>query len=192
MSEWSLHNAVVGIPSLRGLFITILPDALLFDAWVREGEPWVIEEVGTYFGDLVRSNREGLKALESWSSDMQVTIESSDLLIVLKEIKTDFVVGAVFDRAAPLGMVRLYVRKLMGRIMPMLPTEEIEERPKEIRILDFLKRYAPDPHAVLLRVALRMGTSLEILNDEEKVQTLGADRLEAVAKEIMGLEKLNL
>ena len=192
MSGWNLPDAVAGIPSLRGCFISIMPDALLFDSWIREGEAWVAEEVAAYFGDLVRANREGLKALNSWSSDMQVTIESSDILLILKEIQTDFVVGVVFDRHAPLGMVRLYVTRLIDRLVPMLPTEAIEERTKGVRILEFLQRYAPDPHTVMLRVALKLNLNIESLNDPDEVELIDVDELERTAKEILGLDTLNI
>ncbi len=192
MSGWNLSSAVAGIPSLRGCFISIMPDALLFDSWIREGESWISEQVAAYFGDLVRSNREGLKALNSWSSDMQVTIESSDILLVLKEIQSDFVIGVVFERNAPLGMVRIYVKKLIDRLEPMIPTEGLEERPKSIRILEFLQRYAPDPHTVMLRVALKMNLSMDELNNSDRAQSLNAEELEMIAKEILGLESLNI
>ena len=192
MSTWNLAEMVKDVPSLRGLFISIMPDALLYDSWARENEPWEAEMVAAFFGDLVRANRQGLKALSSWSADMQVTIESSDALLILKELKEEFVVAAVFDRDTPLGMVRLYVKKLIERLLVVLPVSEIAERPKAIRIIEFLQRYAPDPHAVLMRVALILGISIEQLEQPETFESSRIDELEQTAKEIMGLEKLSV
>ncbi len=87
-----IREVVADVPSLRGIFVTAMPDCLLFESWTRPEESWVPEDAASYFGDLVRANREGLRALQSWSAEMQVTIESADLLLVLRELRGDFVV----------------------------------------------------------------------------------------------------
>ena len=186
-----LRNAVEGIGSLRGVFVTAMPDCLLFASWIKEDD-WVAEEVASYFGDLVRSNRQGLKALGSWSSEMQVTIESADALIVLSEVTEHFVCGCVFDRGAPLGMVRLQHRQLIDRISGQLPSVDAEELPRGARVLDFLQRYAPDPHAVLMRVAARTGLSIDELNNAQALSAEQVEKLEKAAKRILGLDHLNV
>ena len=168
-----------------------MPDCLLYNSWLRDGESWSPDDVASYFGDLIRANREGLKALSSWSSELQVTIESGELLLVLQEINPDFVCASVFDRAAPLGMVRLHVKRLVAQIRESLPEFEIEKRPRAVRLVEFLKRYAPDPHAVLLRVALRTGIRLEVLERPETLEDDQVSLLEAASKQILGLEELN-
>lgn len=192
MAQGFLEDAVRGVPSIRAVFITAMPDCLLYEAWVRDETDWVIEDVASYFGDLVRANRHGLKALGSWSSEMQTTIESSDMLVILKEITSDFVCGFVFERSAPLGMVRLNLKRLLDRITANLPSVQTEERPRAARIVDFLDRYAPDPHAVLLRVALRTGIPLESLRAAEGLSVEETGRLEESACRLLGLKQLNL
>jgi predicted regulator of Ras-like GTPase activity (Roadblock/LC7/MglB family) len=193
MAQGFLENAVAGVPTIRAIFITAMPDCLLYESWVREEHSnWAVEDVASYFGDLVRANRHGLKALGSFSSDMQTTIESADMLVVLKEITSDFVCGCVFERNAPLGMVRLHTKRLIERILTHLPSVQNEERPRGIRIMEFLDRYAPDPHAVMLRVSLRTGISVDVL---KMAETLTADqivRVEESASRLLGLNKLNL
>ena len=190
MTTLELDEVVEGVPALRGLFVTLMPDCLLFDSWMRPGGDWTPEDVASYFGDLVRANREGLKSLRSWSADMQVTIESADALVVLKELRGDFVVSFVFDRETPLGMVRLFVKRLLQRVEVMLPEAHVEERPRAVRALEFLQRYAPDPHATLMRVALKSGLSMEALERAESLDDAAADRIEDAAKDILGLETL--
>ncbi|HMR09290.1 MAG TPA: carbon storage regulator, partial [Polyangiaceae bacterium] len=66
---------------------------------------------GEIFDEIERANREALKSLGSWSAEMQVTIESADLLLVLRELRNDFVVTFANHRTAALGMVRLQVKR---------------------------------------------------------------------------------
>lgn len=187
-----IEQAVAEIPQLIGIFVTAMPDSLLFSSWVREGTSWSAEDVAAYFGDLVRANREGLKALGSWSSEMQVTIESAESLVVLRELSSDFVAGCVFERTAPLGMVRLHLKRLLERITHVLPRVQAEDRPRGLRIMEFLDRYAPDPHAVALRVSLRAGISLDELKLPGSLTPDQVQRLEETACKILGVKQLSL
>lgn len=190
--ERYIEQVVSEVPQLIGIFVTAMPDCLLYSSWVREGTEWAPEDVASYFGDLVRANREGLKALGSWSSEMQVTIESADCLVVIREISQDFVCGCVFERNAALGMVRLNLKRVLDRIREALPKIEINERPRGTRIVEFLDRYAPDPHAVLLRVSLRAGLSLDDLRAPENLSAEQLVRLEETACKILGVKQLSL
>ena len=192
MTQLSLHDTVADVPSMRGVFITAMPDCLLYDAWTRPSETWVPEEAASYFGDLIRANREGLKALQAWSAEMQVTIESANLLLVIRELRADFVVTLAFDRAAPLGMVRLHTKRILDRLDTMLPKLDVKERPRGVRIVEFLHKYAPDAHAALQRVALRTGLELEALRRPEELDAASVELLEDAVKDILGLDKLSL
>lgn len=189
MTELQLASAVSDVPSLRGIFITAMPDCLLYDAWVAPNESWHAEEVASYFGDLVRANREGLKSLQAWSSEMQVTIESAGVLLVLRE-QRDFVIALAFEREAPLGMIRINVRRVLDRLEAVLPKLEPEERPRGVRVTEFLEKYAPDPHAVMQRVALRTGLSLDALRHPESLDDQKVAVLESSVKDILGLDNL--
>lgn len=187
-----LVHAIEDIPTLRAIFITAIPDCLLYDAWIRSDSDWRAEEVAAFFGDLFRANREGLKALGSWSTDMQVTLESPDHLILLRELSPDFICACVFERDAALGLVRLHLKRLLDRIRATLPKFEVRERPRGLRIMDFLQRYAPDPHAVLLRISLRTRLPMESLQRPEEMDPTQVQNLEAATCEILGLQSLNL
>jgi len=192
MSRSMLEQAVVGVAPLKGIFITAMPDCLLYDAWQRDENDLDVSDVASYFGDLVRSNREGLKALGSWSSDMLVTIESADTLVVLQELNEHFVCGSIFDRDAPLGMVRLHLKRMVERIMDQLPKVEAEERPRGVRLVEFVRRYAPDPHAAILRISVRTGLTTEQLDAAEELQAADVEKIEAAARRILGLTQINL
>lgn len=192
MATEYLNRAIEGIPSLRAVIVTAMPDCLLYDSWIQEDSDWSADQVAAYFGDLFRANREGLKALNAWSSDLQVTIEAPEHLIILTELTSDFVFACVFAREAALGMARLHTRRLAERVAASLPSFEVERRPRGVRIVEFLHRYAPDPHAVLLRASLRTGIALESLEKPEALGDEAVQRLEETACDLLGLERLNL
>jgi predicted regulator of Ras-like GTPase activity (Roadblock/LC7/MglB family) len=192
MSTINLSDIVSDVPPLRGLFVTAMPDCLLYDTWTRPGETWAAEQAASYFGDLVRANREALKALSAWSAEMSVTIESADVLLVIHESSDDFVVTMAFDRKAPLGMVRLHVRRMLDRIQHVLPKLELVERPHAVRVAEFLTKYAPDPHAALHRVALRTRIGLDRLKRPETLDVAEVETFESAVRELLGLETLSL
>jgi predicted regulator of Ras-like GTPase activity (Roadblock/LC7/MglB family) len=187
-----IEQAAAEVPQLIGVFLTAMPDSLLFSSWVRAGTEWSVEDVASHFGDLVHANREGLKALGSWSSEMQVIIESAESLVVLREISADFVCGCVFERSAPLGIVRLHFKRLLERLSAELPKVEAEDRPRGTRIMELLDRYAPDPHAVTLRVSLRSGISMDELKAPGALDAEQIRRLEETACKILGVSQLSL
>jgi predicted regulator of Ras-like GTPase activity (Roadblock/LC7/MglB family) len=192
MTPEFLAQAVDDIPPLRAVFVTTMPDCLLYGSWLRSDLEWSEDLVATYFGDLFRANREGLKALGSWSSDMQVTIESPENLIILHELTADFVCACVFERDTALGMARLHSRRLLERIGSALPSFEATERPRGVRVMQFLERYAPDPHAVLLRVSLRTRLPMDLLSEPEKLDDEQVAQVEEAARGILGLQSLNI
>jgi predicted regulator of Ras-like GTPase activity (Roadblock/LC7/MglB family) len=188
----TLNSLISGIKGIEGLFLTAMPDCLLYDSWVSKEKSWSAEEVAVYFGDLIRSNREGLKALNAYSADMQVTIESSDLMVVLKEVRGDFVIGFVFDKSMPLGMIRLQVDKIVSRIMPTLPVIEVEKRSQGAKIMEYLNRYSPDSHAVINRLVLQTGLSKEKLTNPDLIDEHELKKLENAAMTILGVKELRL
>lgn len=188
----SLKELVSDVPSLRALFVTAMPDCLLFDSWVRDDESWVAEEAASYFGDLIRANRAGLKALKSWSTEMHVTIESNELLLVLQELRNDFVITFAFQRDAPLGMVRMHSRKLVDRLTSMLPQHEVTARPLGVRVREFLEKYAPDPHAALSRASLRTGIPYELLKKPEQLSPEQQAAFQETVKDLLGLDHLSV
>lgn len=180
------------IPNLRTAIVITMPDCLLYDSWSRGESSWSVDDAAGYFGDLVRANRRGLQSVGAWSTDMQITIESADALLLLRELDEHFVCCAVFERATPLGMARLQLKMLLERVRASLPDLGVEERSRGVRVMEFLERYAPDPHAVLLRVATRTGITLEQLRDPAGLSDPQVQAVEDAAKRILGLEQLHI
>ena len=74
----------------------------------------------------------------------------------------------------------------------MLPKIQAEDRPRGLRIMEFLDRYAPDPHAIALRVSLRAGISLDELRMPASLTADQVQRLEDTACKILGVKQLSL
>lgn len=192
MTRSSLQDTVADVPSMRGVFITAMPDCLLYDSWMGPNEAWIADEAAAYFGALIRANREGLKALHAWSAEMQVTIESASLLLIVRELRADFLVTLAFDRNVPLGMVRLHTKRILERLDATLPKLDAQERPRAVRIVEFLQKYAPDAHAALQRVSLRTGIELDALRRAEQLAAPDVELLEGAVKDILGLDSLSI
>jgi hypothetical protein len=189
----TLAAAAAELHSLQACLVVAMPDCLLFSSWMRKDMQWAAEDAAGYFGDLIRANRRGLKAIGAWSGEMQVTIEANEALVILRELDESFACCAMFDKETPLGMVRLQLKMLLGRVGALLPKTGLEERPRGVRLIEFLERYAPDPHAVLLRVSTRTGLPVEMLRDEaHKLTEAQVAEVEQTAKKILGLEQINI
>jgi hypothetical protein len=143
-----------------------------------------------YFGDLTRANREAIKVLGGWSVSLQVTIETSDSLILIREIDEFFAIALLFEANTPLGMVRLEANSLIEQVRALLPRVGISDVPRGVRIMRFLERYAPDPHAVKLRLALRSGLTLERLEAPEQLSEREIALVEEEAKSLLGVDRL--
>jgi hypothetical protein len=112
--------------------------------------------------------------------------------MIVRELRGDFVVTLAFQRDVPLGMVRLHAKRVMERLDGMLPTLEAQQRPRAVKITEFLEKYAPDPHAAMHRVALRTGIPLQSLQKPEGLEKAQVELLESSVCDILGLESLSL
>ncbi len=180
------------LPSLRAVLITAMPDCLLFDDWNRSDVSLEAERAAAYFGDLIRANHAGLKSMDALTDRMQVTVEADEVLIVIREMRDNFVVTAVFDAGSPLGMVRLFVERILSIVDKSLPSREIQERSRGELLVNFMRKYAADPHAVLKRASLRSGISLSQLRAPAELSAPQVETLELVAQELLGLDHISL
>jgi thioredoxin-like negative regulator of GroEL len=81
---------------------------------------------------------------------------------------------------------------LLERVGAQLPKVDAEQRPRGVRVVEFLERYAPDPHTVLLRVALRTGLPADALANPAALSLEQVGRIEEAACRILGIAKIDL
>ena len=72
------------------------------------------------------------------------------------------------------------------------PVPEPQSRPRAVRLLEFLHRYAPDPHVSLLRLSLRTGIALEKLDRPELLTHEQVESMAASVRDIIGQEQLGI
>ncbi len=199
MQILNLPAAAEGVPALQGLFVITMPDCLLFDSYVLPVLQEASEELAAMFGELVRNHREALRLMGSWSSELQITVESSDRLLLLRELREDFLLVFVFESSLPIGMARLFGRRIGETLQLQLEgfqetdaEGEAEQSPRAARILEFLQRYAPDPHASMMRLALRTGIPMEHLEAPASLSPQALAKVEEAVCDILGIDQLNV
>lgn len=287
-SRADLGRVALGAPALKEVFIVAVPDCLLIKSWARTGRSDA-EEAATHLGEAFKAGARALAMASPAETTAAVTVEADAALVRLERVSDDLVAGFIFDRSAPLGLVRVQSRQLRDHIqssleqfsrpdspafpdatpaltappvpsgprepppkpsitsevpaVPSLPKEvptsasppaaEDDEpfahdrtpveadvapylgvaedlhgarpdrfppdvptkpmaRPRAVRLLDFFRRYAPDPHASLLRLSLKTGIPVERL---EKPESLDDDQVEKIAtavRDILGQDNVGL
>ena len=73
-----------------------------------------------------------------------------------------------------------------------LPSEALEQRSRAERIMEFLLRYAPDAHAIPMRVSLQTGIPIDALRDPASLDDAQTDLLEAASQDILGVATLGI
>lgn len=187
--KW-LTDAAAAAKNLEGVVVTRLPDCVQWVGHSRAG--WDRDEVAAYFGDIARANRNALKTVGTSTKDIGLTMEADDRVILTHDIRHDMVAVYIFDKNAPLGMIRLQAKKLSKVITANLPTEEVAERSRAERVMEFLLRYAPDAHAIPIRVSLQTGIPIDLLKAPEGLDTTQTQKLESAAKAILGVTSLRI
>lgn len=190
--EW-LADAAAQEARLQGVVVTKLPDCLAFESWSRGA--WDTDAVAAYFGDLTVANRRAIEALSDESQPdtaAAVTIETAQHIILTQELRSDFVAVYVFDQAVSLGMARVQAKRISASILGHLPSEVLFQRTRGERVMEFLLRYAPDPHAVPMRIALQTGIPIENLERAALLDATQVELVEAAARDILGVSSLSV
>ncbi len=185
-----LKSAASSVDHLEGVVVAKLPECVAWEAWHKGS--WEVEEVAAYFADMSRAGRNALKTVGALGDDIRLTIEAGEKLIITDELSASFVAVFIFQKKIPLGMARLRMRQVSRIIRDHLPSSDVAERSRAERIMAFLLRYAPDAHAVPMRVALQTGIALERLNQPAALTREETAQLEGAARGILGIQQLRI
>lgn len=116
-----IEDVLQPVDGLRALIITVSPDNLLYDYWSREDLVGSPDESATFFGDLLRAHFEALETIHVPRGDIQITMETGDYVVVLKNMRDAYVVTFVFQREMPFGVVRMLSRQICELLLLQLP-----------------------------------------------------------------------
>lgn len=309
MSQEEIRRIVQGAPALKELVIASLPDCLLVNHWSR-GTSREPEQAAAQAGMLFSQAQDALQSVGPTAGVRLITVEADDGLFLICRIGRSVAAAFLFERTAPLGLVRIQARQLAEglrttlRLPPtrdlpapaalrpptgdlpsvsdptssspeprsavtpppptitpirsppqrapaatpvdrkapgfeptpvshVLPASQQEAgptqfqstpssgasglpheskipgastepqrpigrepisstRPRSVRLLDFFRRYAPDPHASMLRLSLRTGIPLSQL---EQPEALSDEQVESIARsvrDILGQDQMSI
>lgn len=187
----TLATAIADLPSLRACLV-ITANGDLFGSWIRDQIEWDVSAAAGFLDDLMRSIHRGLGTIGASQKGTRVVIDNAEARILVEEAPDRFVCCAVFERAAE-ETLKAQLETMMSRISALLPQVSLEQRPRGARLIAFLERYAPDPHAVLLRLSTRTGIPVETLqNDAASLDDGQVTEVEQAAKRILGLDHINI
>lgn len=176
--------------SLNGLVITQLPNCFTWDSWQKI--EFDCEDIAAYFGDMIKAQRNACQTISPVIEDIRLTIETEQFTILAIEISNHFAAIFIFDANIPLGMARLLLKRFRPIILEKLPTENVVERSQGERIMEFVKRYSPDAHTVVMRVSLQTRIPLDILENPATLSDEQIKKLERSVKAILGINNINL
>lgn len=189
MRTW-LEQASREIQYLQGVVVAQIPDCVAWETW--EKSEFDTNEIAAYFGDMVKAQRNACQSLTTNMDDIQLSIESDKLTILVSELNDNFVAIYLFNKGIALGLARFEIKQLSALILENLPTESIVTRSHPERIIDFIQRYAPDSHSVLMRISLQTKIPLYELKAPNSLSDEEIKNLETSAKSILGVTELNI
>lgn len=135
-----LKSVAADIRGLEAAIVTVIPDNLLYDAWSRNDRVQDADEAATYFGDLVRIHFGALQSVGVERGNIQLTIESGDAIILVRNIRGNYVITLVFQDDVPLGLMRVHTQRLIEHVASTLPAFDGDEGS-----LPFQPKDAPKP-----------------------------------------------
>jgi predicted regulator of Ras-like GTPase activity (Roadblock/LC7/MglB family) len=153
ISPEDIARVAVTVAGLKQVVIVSTPDCLTVRSWARVQRA---DDEGTAasLGNLFMGGIEALRQTGSGAQPMTLTVESEDALLVIARLSRDMVGCFVFDRSAPLGLIRVQVRQLSEHIKQSIsdslpPSErQPKERPSSIPPVAALPlRSQPSPSA---------------------------------------------
>lgn len=187
--DW-LDTMCSGDQYLNGLVITQLPDCLAWKAWQKID--FDHEDVAAYFGDMIRAQRSACQTISPITQNIRLTIESDQFTILAIELTPAFAIIFIFDPRIALGMARLSIKRFCQVILENLPKDDVVERSRGERLVEFVKRYAPDPHTIMMRVSLQAKIPAAALEKPATLSNEQVDKLEQAVKSILGISNIHL
>lgn len=180
-----LAEAVSDIDKIEALLIVQNPTGNVWESWKQSD--FEDQELAAYFADMVRAQRHICQELAPELQEIQLTIESNLLTVLVTELSSRFIGVFIFRNPVPLGLVRLAIKKLTERILSHLPTEVVEVESEAKRLIEFILRYAPDPHIVMERIALKARIPSERIYGVDNLSREEIARIREAAEEILGI-----
>lgn len=192
-SYLGLEHELTKITSLQGLVISVMPDSLLYDSYFAQSGGVPEDDIASQLGELFQTCQ-GLSRMLKHKGDSQILVDGDSGPIIIQEVEKRFVAGMWFSAHTPLAVARSFAKHVVQLISERIDTEKTSS-PEEfvsnaVRILRYLKQYAPDPHTSLMRIALKTGIPLPSLNQPQQLDELQTTKIERAVCDVLGVEEL--
>ncbi|MEN9213522.1 MAG: hypothetical protein Q6L68_09845 [Thermostichus sp. DG02_5_bins_236] len=153
-------------------------------------EKAALDSLGTYASDLLRANNRVCQVVGSASEADYLLAGSAEVRLVIKAFsKTPYFVLLLTKSSTNLKLVLERINAILVDGKPLLPPVQDQAVSTAKLLLNYARRYAPDPNFVTLRLSLKTGLNRERLEkgelNEQEVRIL----YKAVA-DILGTERL--
>jgi predicted regulator of Ras-like GTPase activity (Roadblock/LC7/MglB family) len=110
-----IARVALSAPALHQVFIVSMPDCLLVRSWTRAQRTGA-DDAAASLGNAFRAGVEAMRHAGSTAHPSMVTIEAEDTLALIASLSRETVACFIFDRTAPLGLVRVQARQLAEHI----------------------------------------------------------------------------
>jgi len=126
MEDQGFHDVARAERGLQLLALLTLPDGRLFRGWRGEGFGGEPRGAAASMAALVLAHGRVTASLGGLHDEPWATLETRDALLLVRPLRLDFALGALFDPSVGHGSARVSMRRLVGRIAPVLPGPSIE------------------------------------------------------------------
>jgi predicted regulator of Ras-like GTPase activity (Roadblock/LC7/MglB family) len=120
MTKEDIGRIALGAPALQQVVLVSLPDCLPVKQWTR-GEGRDSEAAAAHMGSLFRQAVDTARAAAARGKAQSITVETDDAVLMVTPLGPDAAAGFVFDRSAPLGLIRMQARQLSGHLAAIVP-----------------------------------------------------------------------
>lgn len=149
-----------------------------------------IDAVAAYASDLINANERFCHIFDPGTVVDFVLGGSKDNRLLMRAIpKTPYFVVFVIDSKTAMKDVLPRLNKVLKESQATLPAATTEEKNKAQALVEYAKRYAPDPTFVLMRLALKTGIAPNRLERAE-LEDSELQPLYDGIKDILGIERL--
>lgn len=149
-----------------------------------------IDAVAAYASDLINANERFCHIFDPGTAVDFVLGGSKDNKLLMRAIPdTPYFVVFVVDAKTTMKDILPRLNKVLKESEATLPAAVTEEKNKAQALVEYAKRYAPDPTFVLMRLALKTGIAPNRLERAE-LEDSELQPLYDGIKDILGIERL--
>ncbi|MEN9207605.1 MAG: hypothetical protein Q6L50_01520 [Gloeomargarita sp. GMQP_bins_120] len=189
--ESVLQQHVAGLPGLLAVLIGRTTDDRTLAEINYDPEAVAdIHSLGAYASDLVRTNARFCQLFDPQTTADYILAGSGRIRLLVRAFpRSPYFVLMMTRATTELKLVTERLKAILIDAQPLLPDPTDQVKSRAQLLLDYARRYAPDPNFVLLRLSLKTG----LHPDKLAKGHLTANEVRLLSqgvKELLGVERL--